>query len=157
MSRSGLLKYLLIFSGIFQIGYWGVSHLFFPQWYLQSVGLTDLAANPGSTTVFLNEIGILTIGTGIASILAAFNPIKNIAIIVVLYINAIGSIFVSLYNMLIGKMASGEWITVVVILIQVILLSILYPWSDLQIDRKKEILNVWLAASQAGQSGINER
>jgi uncharacterized membrane protein len=132
MSRSVLLKYLLILSGIFQIGYWGVSHLFFPQWYLQSVGLTDLAANPGSTAVFLNEIGILTIGTGVASILAAFNPIKNIAIIIVLYINGIGSIFVSLYNILDGKMASGEWTTIIVILIQIVLLSILYPWHELR-------------------------
>ncbi len=136
MSKKRLLKYLLILSGIFQIGYWGVSHLFFPQWYLQSVGLTELAANPGSTTVFLNEIGILTIGTGIAAILAAFNPIKNFAIIIVLYINAVGSIFVSLYNILIGKMASGEWITIIVILIQVILLSILYPWHELRANRR---------------------
>ncbi len=132
MNKKGILKWLLILSGIFQIAYWGISHLFFPQWYLQSIGLNDLAVNPGPTTVFLNEIGILAIGTGIASILAAFDPIKNLAIIIVLYVNGVGSIFVSLYNILIGKMTSGEWTTIIVILIQIILLSILYPWNELK-------------------------
>jgi hypothetical protein len=134
MNKQAILKILLIISGIFQIGYWGVSHVFFPQWYLNSVGLTDLAADPGSTSVFLNEIGVLAIGTGVASILAAFDPIKNFAIIIVLYINGVGSIFVSLYNILIGKMTSGEWITVIIILIQLILLSVLYPWHELRRD-----------------------
>jgi hypothetical protein len=132
MNKKGILRVLLIISGIIQIGYWGISHLFFPQWYLQSVGLTDLAVNPGSTVVFLNEIGVLAIGMGLASILASFDPIKNIVIIIVLYVDGIGSMFVSLYHILVGSMASGEWITILIIAIQIALLTIYYPWSELR-------------------------
>jgi hypothetical protein len=132
MNRSGILKILLIVSGIIQIGYWGISHLFFPQWYLQSVGLTALALNPGSTVVFLNEIGVLAIGMGLASILSSCDPIKNFAIIIVLYVDGIGSMSVSLYHIMVGNMATGEWITIILIAIQLLLLSIFYPWSELR-------------------------
>jgi hypothetical protein len=126
-----LLKIFLLLSGSIQICYWGISHLFFPEWYLRSAGLTALAENPGSTIVFLNEIGILTIGLGTATILASLNPIRNSALIISLYITALGSISVSLYHIQIGTMAAGEWTTVIVIGIQVILLSLLYPWNKL--------------------------
>jgi hypothetical protein len=132
INKKGILKALLIVAGIFQIGYWGISHLFFPQWYLQSVGLTTLSLNPGSTIVFLNEIGVLAIGMGLASILASFDPIKNFYIIIVLYVDGIGSIFVSMYHILAGSMAKGEWVTIILIALQLILLSIFYPWSELQ-------------------------
>ncbi len=136
ITKLGILKVLLIIAGIIQIGYWGISHLFFPQWYLQSVGLTTLAVNPGSTVVFLNEIGVLAIGMGLASILASIDPIKNFAIIIVLYIDGVGSMFVSFYHIMVGNMASGEWLTIIIIAVQMILLSILFPWSDLHKQAK---------------------
>jgi uncharacterized membrane protein len=136
MNKQGILRILLIVSGVFQIGYWGISHLFFPKWYLQSVGLADLSLNPGSTVVFLNEIGILAVGMGLATILASFDPVKNIAIIIVLYIVGIGSIMVSLIHIIMGNMASGEWITIILLSIQIILLSILYPWTELRKSKK---------------------
>jgi uncharacterized membrane protein len=132
MNKNTLTRWLLVISGIIQIGYWGISHLFFPQWYLQSVGLSALALNPGSTTVFLHEIGILTVGTGLAAILASFDPIKNIAIIIVLYVVGIGSMFVSLLHIIYGSMGAGEWITILVIAIQMALLTFFYPWSELR-------------------------
>ncbi len=132
LTKSFLLKLLLVIGGAVQIIYWGLSHILFPEWYLQSVGLVDLSRNPGSTTVFLNEIGVLTIGSGVASILAALNPRANIYIIIMLYINGIGSIIVSFYNIIIGKMTSGEWTTIIIISIQMILLTILYPWKELK-------------------------
>jgi hypothetical protein len=130
--KKSLLKWLLIISGAFQIVYWGVSHLFFPQWYLRSIGLSVLASEPGETLLFLHEIGILAIGIGIATILAAWNPIRNFAIIIVLYILGIGSMAVSLYHILFQNMASGEIVTVVIIGIQMLLLTFLFPWRDLQ-------------------------
>jgi hypothetical protein len=130
--REKLLKWFLMISGVIQIGYWGISHLFFPQWYLNSIGLTELANNPGTTAVFLNEIGILTTGLGIATVLASFNPIRNFAIIIVMYFVAIGSIIVSFYHIIAGSMAKGEWATIIIISIQIVLISILYPWSKLK-------------------------
>ena len=130
--KGTILKIFLIISGLFQIAYWGISHLFFPQWYLKSVGLVALAANPGTTIAFMNEIGTLTIGMGVATILAAINPVKNFVVIIMLYMVAAGSIAVSMSHIASGTMASGEWTTVVVIAVQLLLLSILYPWSELK-------------------------
>jgi hypothetical protein len=130
--KNTILKWFLIVSGVIQICYWGISHLFFPQWYLHSVGMNTLAAKPGDVLIFMNEIGILTIGLGIATILAAFNPVKNIVIIIVLYVTSFGSIFTSLYHILYKGVAGGEWTTVFIILVQLILLTILYPWKELK-------------------------
>jgi hypothetical protein len=94
--------------------------------------MAALAAKPGDVLIFMNEIGILTIGLGIATILAAFNPVKNIVIIIVLYVTSFGSIITSLYHILYKSVASGEWMTVFIILVQLIILTILYPWKELK-------------------------
>ena len=130
--KSTILKWFLIVAGVIQIFYWGISHLFFLQWYLRSIGMAALAAKPGDVLIFMNEIGILTIGLGIATILAAFNPVKNIVIIIVLYVTSFGSIITSLYHILYKSVASGEWMTVFIILVQLIILTILYPWKELK-------------------------
>jgi hypothetical protein len=130
-TKAVVLKWLLIISGVVQICYWGISHLFFPQWYLRSVGMNDLAVNPGGSLIFLHEIGVLAVGMGIATILAARDPVKNIAIIAVLYVAGIGSVLTSLYHILFGGIASGEWVTVGVITVQLILLTFFYPWDSL--------------------------
>jgi len=130
--KSKILKWFLILSGIIQICYWGLSHLFFPHWYLQSVGMQTLASNPGNVLIFMHEIGILTIGIGLATILTAFNPVKNIVIIVALYVISIGSIMTSLYHILYKGVATGEWMTVIIISVQLIILSVLYPWKELK-------------------------
>lgn len=131
-AKSKILKWFLILSGIIQICYWGLSHIFFPQWYLQSVGMYSLALNPGDTLIFMNEIGVLTIGLGLATILAAYNPIKNIAIIIVLYVISTGSILTSVYHILLKGIAHGEWVTVIIIGSQLIILTALYPWKELK-------------------------
>jgi hypothetical protein len=124
-----LLKWLLVLGGVVQIVYWGISHLFFPGWYLESIGMKALASDPGEVLIFLHEIGVLAVGFGIATILAARDPVKHFAIIVVLYVVGVGSVLTSLYHILFQGMASGEWATVVLITIQLVLLTILYPWS----------------------------
>jgi hypothetical protein len=132
MKRIILLKWFLKLSAISQIGYWGFSHLFFPGWYLRSIGLNELAANPGSSLLFIHEIGILTLGIGIATWLAANDPIKNIAIIVMLYVVSLGSIATSLFHIFYHKVAAGEWTTVMIISVQVVILTVLYPWRELR-------------------------
>jgi hypothetical protein len=127
-----ILKWFLILSGIIQISYWGISHLLFPEWYLHSVGMELLASHPGDTLIFLNEIGVLTIGMGLATILASSNPVKNIAIVIMLYVTSIGSICTSLYHILVKGIAHGEWATIIIIGIQMTILTALYPWTELK-------------------------
>ncbi len=99
--------------------------------------MNDLAVDPGGSLIFLHEIGVLVVGMGIATILAARDPVKNIAIVAVLYIAGIGSVLTSLYHILFGGIASGEWVTVCVITVQLILLTIFYPWDSLNRDPQK--------------------
>ncbi len=129
MDKELLLKCVLRLAAVGQIGYWSVSHLFFPCWYLESIGMTDLAAHPGAALVFVNEIGILSLGVGLLTWLAATDPIARFHDIVVLYVVGLGSAAVSLGNILLGRIPPGEWLTVVLILSQLILVSVLYPWG----------------------------
>jgi hypothetical protein len=127
-----MMKALTLFlkiSAVIQVAYWSVSHLFFPQWYLNSVGMTELAANPAPVLIFMHEIGILTLGVGIATWLASLNPVRNFHIIVMLYVIAVGSMGTSLYHILVHRSATGEWVTVAVLLAQLIILTLLYPWK----------------------------
>jgi hypothetical protein len=68
----------------------------------------------------------------IATLLAAFNPVKNIAIIITLYVVSLGSIAVSAYHIVFNNTASGEWMTIAVISAQLIIVTILYPWKELR-------------------------
>jgi len=129
--KSIFLKWFLLLSGVSQIGYWSLSHLFFPRWYLKSVGMNDLAANPGPVLIFMNEIGILTLGIGLATILAARDPIKNFSIILMLYVVSIGSVSTSLYHIVVNHNATGEWTTIIVIMVQLIVVTALFPWKKL--------------------------
>lgn len=131
MNKSNVLKWLLRLSAVLQVGYWSLSHLFWPSWYLRSVGMVELAANPGKSLIFIHEIGILTLGIGVATWLAARDPIRHLSIIILLYIVGLGSIAVSLYHILSQGTASGEWLTVGIISTQMVLLTVLYPWKDI--------------------------
>jgi hypothetical protein len=132
MIKNAVLRWFLLLSGISQIGYWSLSHLFFPKWYLQSVGMVELAKNPGPALIFMHEIGILTLGIGLVTMLAAKDPVKNFAVIVMLYVVSVGSVATSLYHILVNHTASGEWATVVIISVQLVILTALYPWNKIR-------------------------
>jgi hypothetical protein len=132
MIKAAILRWFLLLSGVVQIAYWSLSHLFFPKWYLASVGMTGLAKNPGPALIFMHEIGILTLGIGLVTMLAARDPIKNFSVIVMLYVVSVGSVATSLYHILVNHTASGEWTTVVLIAVQLVILTALYPWSRLK-------------------------
>jgi hypothetical protein len=132
MVKAAILRWFLVLSGVIQIVYWSLSHLFFPKWYLASVGMTELAKNPGPVLIFMHEIGILTLGIGLITMLAARDPVKNFSVIVMLYVVSLGSIATSLFHILVKHTASGEWTTVVIISVQLVILTALYPWSGLK-------------------------
>jgi hypothetical protein len=94
--------------------------------------MTDLAKNPGPVLIFMHEIGILTLGIGLVTMLAARDPVKNFSVIVMLYVVSVGSVATSLYHILVNHTASGEWATVVIIAVQLVILTALYPWSKLR-------------------------
>jgi len=132
-----ILKYFLIFSGIFQIIFWGLSHIFFPEWFLTSVANKDLSLLNVHTVFWVNEIGIFVIGIGIVTILAAFNPIKHYAIIILLFIVGFGCVGATLFQILV-RHASDEWSQVAIIIGQLSILAILYPWTALKLSIGRE-------------------
>jgi hypothetical protein len=132
MIKAVMLRWFLLLSGVVQIAYWSLSHLFFPKWYLASVGMTGLAENPGPVLIFMHEIGILTLGIGLVTMLSARDPVRNFSVIVMLYAVSVGSVATSLYHILVNHTASGEWATVVIIAVQLVILTALYPWSKLR-------------------------
>jgi hypothetical protein len=125
-----LLKAFLIVAGLVQLFYWGFSHLFYYQWYLGAVGMHELAQAPGKALIFMHEIGVLTIGMGLASILASLNPAKNLYLIVSLLVVSIGSMAISIYHVFFMGVTTGELQTVFVIALQIAILVYLYPWKE---------------------------
>ena len=94
--------------------------------------MNELAKNPGPILIFMHEIGVLTLGIGVATMLAAKDQIRNFAIILMLYVVSLGSIGTSLYHILFFHVASGEWTTIAVIALQLAILTFLYPWKNAQ-------------------------
>ena len=126
-----LLKLFLVFSGAFQIFFWGASHIFFPKWYLVSVADKDPNLLNVDTLLWVNEIGVSTIGVGIVTILAAFNPVRHYGIIVLLFILGVGSVSATLVQILV-RQASNEWEFIAMVVVQLTLLALLYPWGALR-------------------------
>jgi hypothetical protein len=127
-----ILTWFLILSGLIQVFYFGCSHLFFPVWYLQSAGINTSVSNLGDILMLMHEIGVLAAALGVATLLAAADPIKNFTVIILMYVVSIGSMLTSIYHILFKGAASGEWGTVAIIAIQVAILTVLYPWKELK-------------------------
>lgn len=130
MNKASVLQWFLRIAAIIQVGYWSIPHLFFPEWYLRSIGLMELAENPGDSLLFLNEIGIFSLTFAIATWIASTNPVKYFEIIILLLIAALGSICISIYHILILDMVAGEVVTIAVLAFQVIIIVSLYPWQE---------------------------
>jgi hypothetical protein len=128
--KATALKWFLRAAAAFQLLYWGVSHLFFPSWYLDSIGLHELARAPGPAVIFLNEIGVLTIGMAVATWILSLDPVRHFGIVPVLYVVAVGSVLSSLYHISTGLIGTAEWVTVLALVLQIAVVTALYPWRE---------------------------
>lgn len=57
---------------------------------------------------------------------------KKFGIVLVLYVVGIGSIFSSVYHIYTKLIGPGEWVTIMAVTVQLILVTILYPWKELK-------------------------
>lgn len=129
MKNKILVRYLQ-FIGIFQVVYWGLTHIFFPKWYLTVIAGKSPSLLTPQNLLSTNEIGVLTIGMGVATFLAARDPLKNFPVIAAVYVSALGSTSATLYHILI-RQASQEWGHIVTVLVLLGILTWLYPWNKL--------------------------
>lgn len=134
-----VLKIFLRVSALIQAIYWGGSHLIAPQWYLNSIGLSEVPAS-GFVLVAMHEIGVLSMGAALATGLASLDPIRNFAVIIMLCFLALGSIAVSVTHILLVLVPPGEWATVIIIGVQLTALAGLYPWRQAWRLRTKGLL-----------------
>jgi hypothetical protein len=127
-TKAVVLRWFLRASALFQLIYWGLSHLLFPGWYLRSIGRSPAELENGLVVLLMGEIGILSIGMAVATWILASDPARHLALLIVLYVVGAGSILVSLCHMAFGRGADGEWTTVVAIFLQLAVVTFLYPW-----------------------------
>ena len=123
------LKVFLKVSAIIQATYWGLSHLFFPEWYLRFNGYSETELQSEFLRGAMTEIGILTLGTALSSYIASQDPVKNKNIIKVLCWTGTGSLTVCLYYMFFPTISFKEVGNVIAISIQLSFLLYLYPRS----------------------------
>ena len=131
-TRLMLLRWMLRLVAVFQALFWGATHLFYPAWYLRSIGADGARATDPLVLLFMHEIGILVLGVAIATWIAASDPLRHVALIGVLYAVGVGSMAVSLWHLLLEGFAFGEWTTIVAIGVQLGIVTALYPWSRLK-------------------------
>jgi hypothetical protein len=131
-TRLTLLRWVLRLVAVFQALFWGTTHLLFPAWYLRSIGADPARAADPLVLLFMNEIGVLVMGLAVATWIAASDPVRHVALVVVLYAVGVGSVAVSLWHVLVKGFAFGEWSTIVAIAAQLVIVSILYPWRRLR-------------------------
>lgn len=133
MKKTEALKIFLRLSAVFQFFWWGLSHLFYPKLYYDIIGIKDIDVTGGLALAATNEIGILALGIAWATWLLASEPVKNKAIIKVIYFVSIGSIAVFSYHMLFNGFPKGWLINTFLIVLQLAVITILYPWKESQL------------------------
>lgn len=125
-----ILKIFLRISAVATALGWGFSHLFFPEWYYGIIGVAGIDFAQGFVAIAMDIIGVLTLGIAAATWLAAADPARNKAILQMLYAAGLGAMAVFSYHILFRDFSSGEWINVVFIAVQLIILTVLYPKGD---------------------------
>jgi hypothetical protein len=127
--RLKALRFVLRLVAVFQAAFWGTTHLFWPAWYLRSIGADAARATDPLVLLFMNEIGVLVLGLAVATWIAASDPVRHVALVLVLCAVGVGSVCVSLWHVLVKGFAFGEWTTIVAIGVQLAVVAGLYPWS----------------------------
>jgi len=124
-----VLKWYLRLAAAVQVLLWGVTHIFFPEWYLTVIAGKDASLLTPQNVLTVNEIGVTSLAVGTATWLAAKDPVKHYPVIVLIYLAGLGSIGVTLYHILVRR-ASQEWGHVLTVAVMLALLTALYPWQQ---------------------------
>ena len=129
-----ILKWYLRVFALIQFCLWGLTHTFFPKWYAIEIAKKDPSIITNDTILMINEIGIAVLALSIATWIAASKPVKHFPVILMIYINGIGSIIATLYHILI-RQASSEWSHVFTLFFLLLIMTILYPWKELRNEK----------------------
>lgn len=128
-----LTWYLRIFS-LLQLALWGLSHLFYPKWYLTVMAGKPIEILTADNILIVNEIGISVSALALVTFIIASKPVKNFAVIAINYLVGIGSMLVTAYNIIVYK-ESSEWAHIGIVLALLLIMTFLYPWKELKDSR----------------------
>lgn len=134
IKKKAFTWYLRIISAI-QLGLWGFSHLFYPEWYLTVMAGKSVDILTENNILIVNEVGISITALALVTLLIAHKPVKNFAVIAINYLVGIGSILVTGYHIIIRK-ASNEWPHILIVLCLLLFMTLLYPWKELKESRE---------------------
>ncbi len=128
--KSTLLSGYLRIVSLVQFLLWGVTHVFFPEWYLVHIAGKDPTLLTPQNLLMVNEIGVSVIAISVATWIAARDPVKHFPVILLNFIIGAGSIGVTLYHILV-RQASQEWGHIFTVLVMLGIIAVLYPWKAL--------------------------
>lgn len=129
--KASVFKWYLRVVVIIQCALWGITHIFFPDWYMEFIAGSDPKLLSPAHLLALNEIGVSIVAVSIATWIASSRPVKYFPVILINYLIGLGSAGVTLYHILVRR-ASQEWPHIYTVLIMLTILTVLYPWKELR-------------------------
>jgi hypothetical protein len=139
-----VLKWYLRLAAALQFCLWGVTHVFFPAWYLSNIAGKDPSLLTPQNLLVTQEIGVSAIALSLATFIAAAQPVRHYPVILMNYVIGLGSVAVTLNHILV-RHASEEWGHVATVLLLLAILTVLYPWKQLATE-----IGIVKAARRAG-------
>lgn len=122
-----LMIYLRCLS-IFMFLMWGVTHLFFPRWYLEHVANKDPSVLTPDLVLAGKEIGVFSLVLSLAMFAISKRSWRHLPLVLAFCAIALGSTTVTVLNMLsLGQ--NNEWAHVIMTPLIILPLVILYPWK----------------------------
>ncbi|MBI3319975.1 MAG: hypothetical protein HYZ89_05260 [Candidatus Omnitrophica bacterium] len=125
-----LLKVLLRTFAVIDVGCFSASHWFFPARYFHSLGVTGVNFATGFVISQLHLIGALVVGLALMGWVAASDPIGYRPVIRFLFVTGVLCTLIWVYHIVMGNLPPRVWWNVVVVVVQLMVVGILYPWSS---------------------------
>lgn len=124
MKRIKILKAYLWIFGVLAFLWWPLSHWAYPGWYHTLLGFESYEP------AYAKVIGTLSVLPVLGMFFTAANPLRNRDSVIVLL--AASGLMIATYIHLIstGEFPAEEYFNVVLLAINAIILSVLYPWKQ---------------------------
>ena len=123
-----LTLYLRVLS-LFILVLWGLTHIFFPKWYLENIAHKDASVLTPDLVLSANEIGVFAVALSAVLFAVSRNPRRHFPVILIFCLNALGSAAVTAFHILVRN-ASGEWMHIFIVILLLLPLAFLYPWKS---------------------------
>lgn len=119
--RLRILRIYLWLLGTFTLFWWPLSHWFYPDWYHRLLGFSSF--DPSLVTI-IGTTGLLVV---LNIFFAAFDPIRNRAMIIILIVFSLAMAATYFFLILTRAFPVREYANVALLIANTIVLIVLYP------------------------------